>query len=64
MLLAKYASSGYNAPSWVFIKQSTLFEGVTMKTKPMVMLLTMLAGWLNRQQQDVIEWRKLCFVNF
>ena len=27
-----------------------------MKTKPMVMLLTMLAGWMNRQQQEIIEY--------
>ncbi len=29
-----------------------------MKTKPMVMLLTMLAGWINRQQQEVIDYLK------
>ena len=29
-----------------------------MKTKPMVMLLTMLAGWMNRQQQEIIEYLK------
>ena len=29
-----------------------------MKTKPMVMLLAMLAGWLNQQQQEVIEYLK------
>lgn len=30
-----------------------------MKTKPMVMLLTMLAGWMNRQQQEIIEYLKV-----
>jgi hypothetical protein len=30
--------------------------GVVMKVKPMSMLLMMLAGWLNRHQQDVIEY--------
>ena len=29
-----------------------------MKTQPMGMLLMMLAGWLNRKQQDVIEYLK------
>ena len=29
-----------------------------MKTKPYTMLLMMLAGWLNRHQQDVIEFLK------
>ena len=29
-----------------------------MKTNPMTMLLTMLAGWMNRQQQEVIEYLK------
>ena len=29
-----------------------------MKTKPMTMLLMMLAGWINRQQQEVIEYLK------
>jgi len=31
-------------------------KGVVMKTQPMGMLLMMLAGWLNRHQQDVIEY--------
>ncbi len=29
-----------------------------MKTKPMTMLLAMLAGWINRQQQEMIEYLK------
>ena len=29
-----------------------------MPTKPFAMLLVMLAGWINRQQQDVIEYLK------
>ena len=29
-----------------------------MKTKPMTMLLMMLAGWMNRQQQEIIEYLK------
>ena len=29
-----------------------------MKTKPMTMLLMMLAGWINRQQQEAIEYLK------
>ncbi len=29
-----------------------------MKTKPMVMLLAMLAGWINREQQQIIEYLK------
>ena len=29
-----------------------------MKTRPMVMLLAMLAGWINRQQTDVIDYLK------
>lgn len=29
-----------------------------MKTKPTMMLLTMLAGWMNRQQQEIIEYLK------
>ncbi len=29
-----------------------------MKTKPMTMLLAMLAGWINQQQQEVIEYLK------
>jgi hypothetical protein len=29
-----------------------------MKVKPIEMLLVMLAGWLNRHQQDVIEYLK------
>ena len=29
-----------------------------MKTKPMTVLLAMLAGWINRQQQEVIEYLK------
>jgi hypothetical protein len=29
-----------------------------MKTKPYTMLLMMLAGWINRQQQEVIEYLK------
>ena len=27
-----------------------------MKSKPMVMFLTMIAGWMNRQQQEIIEY--------
>jgi hypothetical protein len=27
-----------------------------MKTKPMTMLLAMLAGWINQQQQEIIEY--------
>jgi len=29
-----------------------------MKTRPWTMLLVMMAGWLNRHQQDVIEYLK------
>ena len=29
-----------------------------MKTKPWMMLVTMMAGWINRQQQEVIEYLK------
>ena len=29
-----------------------------MKTKPVTMLLAMLAGWINREQQQVIEYLK------
>ena len=29
-----------------------------MKTKPYTMLLIMLAGWMNRQQQEVIKYLK------
>ena len=29
-----------------------------MKTKPIAMLLAMLAGWLNREQHDIIEYLK------
>ena len=29
-----------------------------MKTNPMTMFLTMLAGWINRQQQEVLEYLK------
>ena len=29
-----------------------------MKTKPMTMLLAMLAGWINREQQQVIDYLK------
>ena len=27
-----------------------------MKAKPMTMLLAMMAGWINRQQQEIIEY--------
>ena len=27
-----------------------------MKTKPTTMLLMMIAGWMNRQQQEIIEY--------
>jgi len=30
-------------------------SGETMKVKPITMLLAMMAGWLNRQQQEIIE---------
>jgi hypothetical protein len=33
-------------------------KGVVMEVKPMGMLLTMLAGWINRHQQDVIVYLK------
>ncbi|OHB54173.1 MAG: hypothetical protein A2Y12_16995 [Planctomycetes bacterium GWF2_42_9] len=29
-----------------------------MKIRPWTMILTMLAGWINQQQQDVIEYLK------
>ncbi len=29
-----------------------------MKTKPWVMLVAMMAGWINRQQQEAIEYLK------
>ena len=29
-----------------------------MKAKPMTMLLAMLAGWINREQQEIIEYLK------
>ncbi len=29
-----------------------------MKTKPMTMLLAMVAGWINREQQKIIEYLK------
>ena len=29
-----------------------------MKTKPWMMLVAMMAGWLNRQQQDALEYLK------
>ncbi|MHC4103461.1 MAG: hypothetical protein ACYSR9_00870 [Planctomycetota bacterium] len=29
-----------------------------MKTKPWMMLVAMMAGWINRQQQEVIEYLK------
>jgi hypothetical protein len=29
-----------------------------MKTKPMTMLLAMLAGWMNQQQQQIIDYLK------
>jgi len=32
--------------------------GAVMKVKPMGMLLMMLAGWINRHQQDVIVYLK------
>ncbi|MHB9071811.1 MAG: hypothetical protein ACYC54_15735 [Sedimentisphaerales bacterium] len=27
-----------------------------MKTRPLTIILTMLAGWMNRHQQDMIEY--------
>jgi len=33
-------------------------SGETMKAKPMTMLLAMLAGWMNRGQQQIIEYLK------
>ena len=33
-------------------------EEEIMKTKPMTVFLAMLAGWINRQQQEVIEYLK------
>jgi hypothetical protein len=30
-----------------------------MKTKPMTMLLMMIAGWMNREQQEVIEYCRI-----
>ena len=35
-----------------------IFREMAMKTKPMAMLLMMLAGWINRQQQEVINYLK------
>ncbi len=29
-----------------------------MQAKPLTMLLVMLAGWINRQQQDMIDYLK------
>lgn len=29
-----------------------------MKTKPMIMLLAMLASWIDREQQQIIEYLK------
>ena len=29
-----------------------------MKTKPYTMMLMMLAGWMNRQQQEVVDYLK------
>ena len=29
-----------------------------MKTKPWMMLVTMMAGWINRQQQEALEYLK------
>ncbi len=34
------------------------WEGGATKTTPMGMLLVMLTGWINRHQQDVIEYLK------
>jgi hypothetical protein len=33
-------------------------EEFVMPAKPLTMLLVMLAGWINRQQQDVIDYLK------
>ena len=33
-------------------------EESVMQSKPLAMLLMMLAGWINRQQQDVIDYLK------
>jgi hypothetical protein len=33
-------------------------DEVVMYTRPLMMLLMMLAGWINRQQQDAIEYLK------
>ena len=35
-----------------------LLTGDVMKTKPWMMLVTMMAGWINRQQQDAIAYLK------
>jgi hypothetical protein len=35
-----------------------IMEESVMQSKPLAMLLVMLAGWVNRQQQDVIDYLK------
>jgi len=35
-----------------------LTDEVVMQTKPLKMLLVMLAGWINRQQHETIEYLK------
>ena len=36
-----------------WIGDEYISRGGAMKTKPMTMLLAMLAGWINQQQQEV-----------
>jgi hypothetical protein len=33
----------------------TLLENYKMKIRPWTMILTMLAGWINQHQQDLVE---------
>ena len=35
---------------------TTILGDEKMKTKPTTMLLMMIAGWMNRQQQEIIEY--------
>ena len=48
----------YNPDVWPLLSIDNVLEEFVMQAKPLAMLLVMLAGWINRQQQDMIDYLK------
>ena len=57
-MIACWDDFRYNPDVWPSLSVDDVMEESVIQSKALAMLLVMLAGWINRQQPDVIDYLK------